>query len=167
MLKARDHRRSGAGRVLREAGVILTVTLILALAAWLLRDPRLPLVADVGVYEFEIEHPLLTAEEALRFYEEGSHLFIDTREPALEGMPHLPGAMQVRPARFDDDLRAIIDFIFPEDPLILYGDGLQATAAVAGRFTERGYEQVSLLGGGLRAWRKAGGPVEEPTGGTR
>ena len=147
--------------------MILAVTLLVALISWLLRTPRLPLSADLSVYELEIDHPLLTIEEALRLYEEGSHLFIDTREPDLESMTRLPGAMQVRPMRFDDDLRVIIDFVFPEDPLILYGDGLQSTAAVAGRFTERGYEDVSLLGGGLKDWERAGGPVETATGGAR
>ncbi len=163
----RHHGTPACARSLREAGIILLLSLLCALAAWLLRTPRLPLMAELDVYEFEIAQPLVDGAAALVLFEAGSHLFVDTRDPSLFDQARVPGAMNVRPASFDEDLSALIDFIYPEDPILLYGDRLQATAAVAGRFAERGYEDLTLLMGGFDAWRETGGPVDEAAGGGR
>jgi rhodanese-related sulfurtransferase len=163
----RHRSASACARSLREAGVILLLTLICTLAAWLMRSPRLPLIAEREAYEFEIAQPLVDAATALAYYEAGSHLFVDTRQLAKFDQARVPGAMSVRPESFEDDLSGLIDFIYPEDPILLYGDRLQGTAAVAGRFAERGYEDLTLLAGDFAAWREAGGPVDEPVGGGR
>ena len=146
-------------RLLAEAGLVLAIALVAALASWLLRTPRLPLAAERAVYEFELKQPLIPAAAALAHYKAGSHLFVDTRTGLAAGAPRIPGALSVRPEQFADDLAAIIDFMAPEDPIVLYGDRLQATAAVAGRLAERGYRELSLLDGGLAAWTAAGGPL--------
>lgn len=141
---------------IKEAGLVLLVA-ILATGAWWARTPdRLPLLADPTVYELELEAPLLTMPEALVFYEEGVHLFVDTRtDPGTETVP---GAFVIRAATFDDDLLANFDFMYPEDPLILFGNGnMTVTSNIAGRLIERGYENVVILQGGLAAWKKAGG----------
>lgn len=148
-----------ARRVLAEAGLVLAITAAAALTSWLLRTPRLPLAAERTVYEFELKQPLVAAAQALALYEAGSHLFVDTRAGLAPSSPRIPGALNLRLEQFDDDLAAIIDFIAPEDPLVLYGVGIQATAAVAGRLAERGYLQLNLLDGGLDAWTAAGGPL--------
>lgn len=158
---------STCARILREAGIILLVTVFCMLAAWILRTPRLPLIADHAAYEFEIDQPLVTASAALELYEEGATLFVDTRSLEQFEQARIPGAMHVRPDHFDDDLSVLLDFLYPEDPILLYGDRLQATAAVAGRFAERGYEDLTLLSGGFAAWREADGPVDEPRGALR
>lgn len=155
---------AGLRRSLIEAAAVLIVALVCALGSWLIRTPRLPLAADREVYEFELEQPLLSPAQALARYEAGTHLFVDTREIDLSSRPHIPGALSLRPATFDDDLLAVIDFLYPEDPIVLYGDRLQSTAAVAGRLAERGYEDLALIAGGFDAWRAAGGPVESPAG---
>ncbi len=146
-------------RLLGEAGLVLAIALAATLVSWLVRTPRLPLAAERPVYEFELKQPLIPAAAALALYEAGSHLFIDTRAGLAAGAPRIPGALSLRPEQFDDDLAAIIDFIAPDDPLVLYGESLQASAAVAGRLAERGYLQLSLLDGGLAAWTAAGGPL--------
>jgi len=153
-------------RLLREAAFLLAATCLLAIASWSLRPDRLPLQASTEQYELDLPAPLLDLDQALRLYEAGSHLFVDIRsiDPTTE--PRIPGAFAIRQDSFDDDLLAVSDFLYPEDPLILYGDNnLQEVAAVASRFLERGYEQVFILGGGIDAWRLAGGPVTRGHGG--
>ena len=55
-----------------------------------------------------------------------------------------------------------MDFIYPEDQLILYGEANPLpVSAVAARFVERGYANVRILQGGLSAWSRGGGPVDE------
>jgi len=148
-------------RTLAEAGLLVALTLVAAAASWALRPPRLPLAAERSVYEFELKQPLIGAEAALARYEAGSHLFVDTRAGLAADAPRIPGALAITSAGFADELAAVIDFIAPEDPIVLYGDGLQATAAVAGQLAARGYTQLSLLDGGLAAWRAAGGPLSD------
>lgn len=146
-------------RSLAEAGLLLALALAATLASWSLRTPRLPLAAERSIYEFELKQPLVGADEALALYEAGSHLFVDTRSDLTTGAPRIPGAFVITPEGFDDELAALIDFIAPEDPIILYGDRLQAAAAVASQLAARGYAQLSLLDGGLAAWQAAGGPL--------
>lgn len=146
-------------RSLAEAGLLLALALVAMLASWGLRTPRLPLAAERSIYEFELKQPLVSADDALAHYEAGSHLFVDTRSDLAVGAPRIPGAFVITPEGFDDELAALIDFIAPEDPIVLYGDRLQAAAAVASQLAARGYAQLSLLDGGLAAWQAAGGPL--------
>jgi len=64
--------------------------------------------------------------------------------------------------RFADELAAARDFIFLEDPLILYGEDAPVPVGdVAALFLARGHQDVRILQGGLAAWRRAGGPMDE------
>lgn len=154
-----DRDRPGFVRLLREAGLLLLVSLLLAGVSWLVRTPRLPLRADESDYAIRVDFPVVPAADALGFYDANSHIFIDAR-PGADDHDAIPGSMAVRQDSFDDDLLEIHDFLMPEDPLLLYGDGnLLALAAVAARLQERGYSDLTLMEGGLVAWRKAGGPV--------
>jgi rhodanese-related sulfurtransferase len=144
----------------RQAVFLLLLGLVLAAVRWAAWPPRLPLVADATVYELELSAPLVDVEQARRYFDEGMHLFIDTREHGPGSPEAVPGAFTVRSDAFDDDLLALLDIITPEDRLVLYGDGNLAVANnVAARLGQRGYANVELLRGGLAAWREGGGPV--------
>jgi rhodanese-related sulfurtransferase len=141
----------------------MVVAIALALGSWLLRSPRLPLLAHKAAYERSLAAPLLTIEQSLRFYEEGTHLFVDTRPLAGDDETRIPGSLNITAPNFQDDLRAVADFIFPEDALVLYGtDNVAEVSNVAARFQERGYENLSIMMGGIEAWQQAGGPVTGP-----
>ncbi|MCB1184074.1 rhodanese-like domain-containing protein [bacterium] len=143
---------------LREAGVLLLVAAVAAGGWWARQDDPLPLAAEPAVYQLELAAPLIDVPAALAFYDEGVHLFVDTR--AETGGETVPGALFIREDSFDDDLRANFDFLLPEDRLILVGDGnLTRTSNVAARLIERGYGDVVILKGGLQAWRGAGGEI--------
>jgi len=141
---------------LREVGLLMVVS-VLATGAWWARSPEpLPLRANPTVYELELAAPLLNVAEALVFFEAGVHLFVDTRDDTGGGT--ISGALFVRAASFDDDLLANFEFMFPEDKIILFGNGdLTRTSNIAGRLKDRGYENLHILQGGLTAWTRAGG----------
>ena len=144
----------------RQAVLMLAISLALATARWAFVGERLPLGADPQDYELELAAPLIEVAEARRLYDEGIHLFIDTRAvgPGVEDT--VPGAFIIRADTFDDDLLALLDIVVPEDRFILFGDGSLAVASsVASRLIQRGYADVRLLKGGLSAWRDAGGPL--------
>lgn len=147
----------------RQAALLLALSVVATAVTWLLRSDRLPLRADPAFYELELAAPLVEAAEALRLFQAGDHLFIDTR-PVVPGTePTIPAAMPIRQESFDDDLLEVFDFLRPEDPLILFGDGnLNEVSNVAARLHDRGYQDLAILRGGLGAWRQAGGEITQP-----
>ena len=146
--------------VARQALLLLALSAALAAGRWAFVGERLPLKAHADEYELELAAPLIEVARARRSYDEGVHLFIDTREAGPQSKDTVPGAFVIRPGSFDDDLLALLDIIVPEDRLILFGDGSLALANnVAARLIQRGYPNVELLKGGLGAWRAAGGPL--------
>lgn len=147
-----------AGPLWREALLLLGLTLVLAGGAWLARTPRLPLQADLSLYEMDLGAPVLTPDEAVAAYRANTHLFVDTRE-ADDGR-RIPGSFVLRPSSFDEDFREVFDFLSPGDALVLYGDGNLMTAGnVADKLTSRGFTDLSLLRGDLGAWARAGGEL--------
>ena len=166
MLKAKQAGASCCSPI-GEALGLLALALLLALGSWAVRTPRLPLLADFSLYELELAAPRISATQAKELFDEGVYLFVDTRPiPDLETVEHIPGAFHIRAESFDDDLAALMDFLYPEDALVLYGgEDLQTLSAIATRFQARGYAQLSLMAGGMDGWRQAGG--ETSGGGSR
>ena len=151
---------------LREAGLLLLVSVVVTAVSWVLRPDGLPLKADPLTYELELAAPLIEPEDALLLYDEGIHLFIDSRVPPAGPFDTVPGAIFISEANFDDDLLEYFDFMTPEDYLILFGDGdLFPVSNLAVRFQERGYNNLLILKGGLGAWEKAGGEISHRQGG--
>jgi rhodanese-related sulfurtransferase len=148
------------GPVIREA-IFLTVLAVVATAiAWAVRSDRLPLTADLEAYELEVAAPLLDIAEALVLFDEGDHLFIDTRSKRPDGSNTILGAFQVRAATFDDDLYELADTVYREDPIVLFGDGnLGGVAHVADLLLARGYVDISIMRGSVAAWLAAGGEI--------
>jgi len=146
--------------VMRQAGILLAAVLAASVISWLVRPDRLPLQANAEFYALDLPAPLVSVDEALVAYEEGLVVFIDTRpEASLDDS--IPGAFIVRAASFDADLGEVRDFVFPEDPLILYGtDAPVPVGDVAALFLARGHAEVRILQGGLAAWQAEGGPIE-------
>ena len=150
----------GARGAAREALLLLGAALLAAAAAWYAGSPRLPLRADPSVYLLNLDAPVLEPEIALQLYRTGGCLVVDTRPGSNPQDEYIPGAFFIRPGSFDNDLLAVHDFLTPADHLLLYGNGdLAELGAIAARFRERGYDGVSLLRGGLEAWRRAGGEL--------
>lgn len=150
---------------LREAGLLLLISLLVTGVSWFLRSDGLPLTADPAGYELELAAPLVRIDQALALYEEGEYLFVDARSFVEVEFQTIPGAFFIRQDTFDDDLLGYFDFMGPEDHFILFGDGnLLPISNIAARMMERGYENVFILKGGLEAWRAAGGEISHRTG---
>jgi len=146
-----------------EAVGLLLVTLIATSSSWLIRTDGLSWQADPTTYEMELSAPLVDVAEALRLFEEGDYLFIDTRQNAAEAEATISGAFIIRENSFDDDLLILMDDIYPEDPMVLFGNGeLSGVSNITNRLQNRGYENLLILRMGIRGWQKAGGMVSPP-----
>lgn len=155
-------------RGLREAVLLVVLALGVAIAAWLIRPERVPVRADPTYYALELDAPLIATADARVLYAAGKHLFLDTRAVAPGSVPTIPGAIPVREATFDRDLYDQREFLYPEDPVVLFGDGnLLAVSTVAARLRERGFEEIVIMAGDLNDWRRAGGPLNDPEDGAR
>ena len=151
----------------RQAAALLLVSVVLTAGLWALRDERLPLQAESEIYELEVPVPVVEIADALELYEIGDCLFVDVRPDDERGAGTIPGALRIRAASFDDDLYELADFVYPEDPILLFGTGdLTGPVHVADLMLSRGFEDVRILRGSVAAWSASGGeisPVEEET----
>jgi len=150
-----------AKSVLRETMTLLLITLLLAGLSWTLRPPRLPLRADTALYELDLDFPVATPAQAVAMYDGNTHLLVDTRAVTLNGL-RIPGAFRIRQDSFEDDLLEVFDFMAPEDPLLLIGDGnLILVSTIASRLEERGYLNITIMTGGFDQWTASGGETAE------
>ncbi len=146
-----------------EALRLLLAAAVLAAAAWLLVHRDLPFRADATAYELELSAPLVELAQARGLFGEGNYLFIDTRPEAGPGAETISGSFVIREDSFDDDLLRLMDVLYPEDPVVLFGDGnLMGVNNVAARLQTRGFSDVQILRSGLESWRQGGGDMGPP-----
>jgi rhodanese-related sulfurtransferase len=161
---APEVRPFARARPLREASLLLALSLVAAGLSWAVRTPRLPLRADLAAYELDLGFPVVPAAEAVALFLDNACIPVDTRAGAPAR--RIPGSFALGQETFDDDLREVFDFLSPADPLLVYGDGnLLVAAAVAGRLRERGFTDIRLLQGSLDVWEQAGGEIQAGEGG--
>jgi rhodanese-related sulfurtransferase len=107
----------------------------------------------------------VTVAEALKQLENQEAVFIDIRDSdELRNNGKIPGAIHAS--------RGMLEFhADPESPyhkdvfasgkkLLLYCASGGRSALAAQRLQEMGLEQIVHVGGGLKAWKEAGGPIE-------
>ena len=106
----------------------------------------------------------IPAAEAVKRFQDGEVVFIDLREPLeLERDGMIPGAIHAP--------RGMLEFYAdPESPFykdvfdsaqtkLLYCASGGRSALAAQRLQEMGLSGIIQVGGGLKAWRDAGGPL--------
>lgn len=86
---------------------------------------------------------------------------IDVLPPEFHVQRHIPGSsgVCVFETAFQEEMQALVPDIAA--PLLVYGAGGSLDSAVAAEKLQReGYTDISLFAGRLKAWRKAGLPLE-------
>ena len=107
----------------------------------------------------------IPAADAMQHLQTDEVVFIDVRDlPELERDGKIPGAVH--------SSRGMLEFhVDPESPyhkdvftsgkkLILYCASGMRSALAAQRLREMGLQRVAHIGGGMKAWKEANGPVE-------
>lgn len=100
--------------------------------------------------------------EAKGMLDKGQYVLVDARPTESFKQAHIPGAINLTPDLFD--------FLYgmrlakqPKDkPVLVYGRTISRLydEDVAGLLVRRGHKNVTLLSGGLQAWKQAGLPVQ-------
>ena len=86
--------------------------------------------------------------------------FVDVREDSEWAVDRARGARHIGRGVLERDIEALI----PDKaaPIVLYCGGGFRSALAADNLQKMGYTNVVSMGGGIRAWREAGYPVERP-----
>jgi thioredoxin 1/putative thioredoxin len=100
----------------------------------------------------------LKPEEVFQLLRAGRVSIVDTREPAVYGRAHIPGAKSVPAEEIESRLAEL--FMLGSPP-ILYCRSGDRTKDLTAKLVEQGL-QVGFLEGGVLAWEAAGLPMERP-----
>lgn len=137
------------------AGVVVLYVLWLALNV--LRESRLSSVERIAAKDLC---------EYLRTAEQDRLLIIaDVRSRGYydPGMQRIKNSIRVDPGRLKEDLEVLQAFMLPEPDCEIYlycSCAHEATSMRVARMLEKENCQTKVIRGGLKAWVKAGGPVE-------
>jgi rhodanese-related sulfurtransferase len=103
----------------------------------------------------------VNVEETKKKLERGEAKVIDVREDNEWDAGHIRGAEHMGRGVIERD---IISRIPEKDTeLVLYCGGGFRSALSADNLQKMGYTNVSSMAGGWRAWKDAGGPIEQST----
>jgi len=83
-------------------------------------------------------------------------LIIDVREAREFERGHIPGAHLLPLSRFSPESLARLDELQTDDPIICVCQGGRRSQRVAAYLSSQGYENVSVLRGGILAWKGIG-----------
>jgi rhodanese-related sulfurtransferase len=86
------------------------------------------------------------------------HVLVDVREDHEWERGRLPGAMHLGRGILERDIES--HFAGRDAPLVLYCGGGFRSVLAADSLQRMGYRDVVSLAGGIRAWEKAGLPIE-------
>ncbi len=111
----------------------------------------------------------IPAAEAVKRLHDGGVVFIDIRDtPELERDGLIPGAIHASRGMLefyaDPDSPYHKDIFDTDKPKVLYCASGGRSALAAQRLQEMGLIGIAHLGGGLKAWKDAGGPLLVQTG---
>ncbi len=137
-----------------------TVSVVLGLyLAWLvvsyLRDTRFSAVERVTASDLHASLGEAVDDRVVVIADVRSHGYYDA------GMQRIKNSIRVEPNRLREELAALREFMAPECDIYLYCScARDATSVRVARMLEKEDCRTKVIQGGLRAWVKAGGPLE-------
>jgi rhodanese-related sulfurtransferase len=139
------------------AATVLGVILVYGL--WLLynsmRDSRDSSIERVEALDLWERMRAATHEKLVVIADVRSHGYYDP------GMQRIKNSIRVEPSRLKEELVALREFMVPECEIYLYCScAREATSMRVAHMLEQENCHTKVIHGGLRAWMKAGGPLE-------
>jgi membrane protein DedA with SNARE-associated domain/rhodanese-related sulfurtransferase len=135
----------------------IVVLYVLWLVLSLLRETRLSKVEKVAAKDL-CQHLLTAKQDRLL-------IIADVRSRGYydPGMQRIKNSIRVDPGRLREDLEVLEEFMLPQPDCEIYlycSCAHEATSMRVARMLERDNCRAKVIRGGLKAWVKAGGPVE-------
>lgn len=98
----------------------------------------------------------VSVNEAVNIVNQQKGCFVDIRDSEAFAKAHIADAVNVPQASMDDHLRKLKK---TEQPLVVVCDSGQRSRAAAKQLKAKGYTNVTVMSGGLNAWREAKLPL--------
>ena len=148
-----------------QAGLIIVLAAVAALAVNHYRPDGLPLVADWSAEAWLAkdsgESFVIPLEEARDLFSGGQAVFLDARSPEFYELGHIAGARNLPWEKFAEHYPQVVADIPKDAALITYcdGEGCQLSEELALALLTEGYADVRVLVNGWSRWTGAGLPV--------
>jgi CRP-like cAMP-binding protein/rhodanese-related sulfurtransferase len=138
--------------------VVIGVSILLAITFNFLNPDGIPLIP-----EWPAPVPAISASEAMHEYMQKKAVIVDAMPNNFYKLMHIKGAQNLPPAQFDIMYMANFPRKDKNMLIVVYGSTISAPydLQTANKLLLRGYSNVRLLKGGLKAWEADGYPVEK------
>jgi rhodanese-related sulfurtransferase len=136
-------------------GIVVLYVLWVVLS--LLRETRLPKVEKIAAKDLRSHLQTVTQDKLLIIADVRSRGYYDP------GMQRIKNSIRVDPGRIREDLEVLQEFMLPQPDCEIYlycSCAHEATSMRVARMLQRENCTTKVIRGGLKAWVKAGGPVE-------
>lgn len=147
-------------KCLGRAVVLTGIAMVFALATNAVSPRGIPLRTPPAKMPEAAE--FIPLQQAKQWWENGTAVFLDARDPADFDAGHIANAFNLPAASFETHFGEIASLLTPESPMVIYCDGTECELShrVKDRLGELGYTRVKILFDGWSVWRGAGLPVE-------
>jgi membrane protein DedA with SNARE-associated domain/rhodanese-related sulfurtransferase len=133
--------------------VVVLYVLWLVLSS--LRDTRFSTIEKIAATDLFERMRTATHDRLVIIADVRSHGYYDP------GMQRIKNSIRVEPSRLKEELEALREFMQPECEIYLYCScAREATSLRVARMLEQENCSTKVIQGGLKAWVKAGGPME-------
>jgi membrane protein DedA with SNARE-associated domain/rhodanese-related sulfurtransferase len=134
-------------------------TIIVLYVLWLvvssLRDTRFSAIEKIAAVDLFEKIRTATHDRLVIIADVRSHGYYDP------GMQRIKNSIRVEPSRLKEELVALREFMQPECEIYLYCScAREATSVRVARMLEQENCSTKVIQGGLKAWVRAGGPLE-------
>jgi rhodanese-related sulfurtransferase len=101
-------------------------------------------------------------EAAKKIFDNGGVLFVDARSKQSYEEGHIPGAVSLPVARFDEQIESFLNHYLPDQPIVTYCSGrtCEDSHYLARMLAAIGYSDIRIFIDGFPAWEAEGYPVE-------
>lgn len=95
--------------------------------------------------------------DALALHERGGAIFLDVRDHQEVNLGRIPGAVHISRGTLETKIEAAMS---RDSQVVVYCGSGNRSALAADTMQQMGYENVTSLAGGFRAWAEAGGEID-------
>ena len=101
-------------------------------------------------------------EAAKKIFDNGRVLFVDARSKQSYEEGHIPGAVSLPVARFDEQIESFLNHYLPDQPIVTYCSGrtCEDSHYLARMLAAIGYSDIRIFIDGFPAWEAEGYPIE-------
>ncbi|MSU62229.1 MAG: rhodanese-like domain-containing protein [Pedosphaera sp.] len=105
----------------------------------------------------------LSLEKAKSFWESGTSVFLDAREPEDYKAGHIGNALNLPVMAFEKHFGEVAPMLTPESKIVVYCDRTECELShqLASQLKQTGYTNIHMLFNGWTAWREAGLPTAQ------